>query len=142
MRSARLYAISLLLGLAALALGGCGAMASKDQALAAVDTFHAQLNAGNLDAIWNDADDAFRAAAPRDKFEKFVGAVHRKLGQVMKTTSAGWSVNSYNFKTRVVLKQTTQFERGNGVETFTFAVNGAAVKLVGYNIESTDLVTI
>ena len=142
MNPLRRGAVWLLLGLSMLLLPGCGAIASKERALAAVDTFHQQLNAGDLDAIWNGADEAFRAAAPRDTFEKFVGAVHRKLGRAVKTSGDVWSVNSHNFQTRVVLKQRTQFEHGNGVETFTFVVHGEEVRLLAYNIESMDLVTI
>jgi hypothetical protein len=134
-------AVALLLSLSILLLTGCNAIASKERALAAVDTFHQQLNAGDLDAIWNGADEAFRAAAPRDTFDKFVGAVHRKLGRAVQTSGNGWTINSHNFQTRVVLKQRTQFEHGNGVETFTFVVHGDEVRLVGYNIESMDLVT-
>jgi hypothetical protein len=142
MRSRRHGTAALLLGLTLLVLQGCGAVASKEHALAAVDTFHAQLNAGDFAAIWNGADAAFREAAPRDAFDKLVGAVHRKLGRATQTASDGWSVNSYNFQTRVVLKQRTQFEHGSGVETFTFVVHGEQVALVGYNIQSMDLITI
>jgi hypothetical protein len=116
--------------------------ADKAKAEAAVGVFHQRLDAENFDAIWSGTDDALRAATSRPKFEKFVQAVHRKLGNVVKTSGAGWRVQTFNFKTHVVLQQKTDFEHGSGTEIFTFAVHGEDVKLVGYRVDSEDLVTL
>ena len=123
-------------------LQGCGVSADKAKAEAAVGVFHQLLDAEDIDAIWSSADDALRAATSRPKFEKFVQAVHRKLGNVVTTSGAGWRVQSFNFKTSVVLQQKTAFEHGSGTETFTFAVHGEDVKLMGYHVDSEDLVTL
>ena len=103
--------------------------------------FHKQLNAGDLNTIWNAADDAFKENSSREQHEKFMNAVHRKLGKVMKTSTVNWSVKSHNLKTMVVLVQQTQFERGTGTEEFTFIAKGKGVKLLGYNVNSMDLIT-
>ena len=123
-------------------LQGCGMQDARVHAEAGVAAFHKSLDAGDMDGIWKGADEAFRAAITRQEFERFVGAVHRKLGNVVSTTTAGWSVNSRNLKTFVVLQQQTQFERGKGNETFTFAVANDRAALVGYNVQSMDLITL
>ena len=130
------------LAVALLGLQGCGVSTAKPKAEAAVAAFHRQLDAGQFDAIWDGADESFRNATAHEKYAAFVGAVHRKLGQVVKTTTANWSVRNYNLQTSVVLLQQTEFEHGSGTETFTYLVKGDAVKLVGYNIQSTELVTL
>ena len=137
-RCVRVIAICLIALLAA----GCGMSSAKPKAESAMAAFHTQLNAGDLDAIWNAADDAFRSSVKRDQYDKIFGAVHRKLGNVVKTATVNWSVNSRNLRTSVVLVQDTQFEHGSGSETFTYVVSGDEVRLVAYNIQSSDLITL
>ena len=129
--------LTLLLG-----LQSCGMTTAKPKAEAAVGAFHDELNAGDFDAIWSGADDAFRKATTRESYDRFMQAVHRKLGKALKTVNANWTVRNFNLKTTVVLLQKTDFEHGSGNETFTYVVTGDAVKLVGYNIQSTDLITL
>jgi hypothetical protein len=130
-------ALTILLG-----LGGCGMSAAKAKAGTAMEAFHEQLNAGDFEAIWNSTDDTFRNATSRPTFEKIEAAVHRKLGRVLRTTDAGWRMQSFNFKSSIVLQQKTVFEHGSGTETFTFVIHGDEVKLAGYYINSTELVTL
>ena len=66
--------------------------------------------------------------------------MHRKLGKVTQTANAGFNVNTFNLTTRVVLNQNTTFEQGNATEVFTFEMNGEKAVLVGYNINSTELI--
>jgi Protein of unknown function (DUF4019) len=140
--AARFFSLAGLVVAILFGLQGCGVSADKAKAEAAVEVFHQQLDAGDFDAIWNSTDVALRAVTSEAKFDKFVGAVHGKLGHVVKTSSAGWRVQSFNLKTNVVLQQKTNFEHGSGTETFTFAVHGEALKLAGYYVESEDLVTL
>jgi hypothetical protein len=136
------------LGLAGLALTvllgveGCGMAAAKAKAEAAMETFHEQLSAGDFDAIWRTTDDTFRNVTSRLDFEKVEAAVHRKLGRVVRTTDAGWRMQTFNFKSSIVLHQKTVFEHGSGTETFTLVINGDEVKLAGYYINSMELVTL
>jgi len=136
------YLVLLLLGSALLGTTGCNVSSSRQHAQAAVDVFHRELNAGDLDAIWDGADDQFRKSVSRQSYDKFVGAVHRKLGRAMRSSNQSWSMHSLNLQTSIVLVQHTEFEYGAGTETFTFSVQGDGVKLIGYHIESTELVTL
>lgn len=142
MRAAARQVALLLLGCALLCTAGCGVSSSREHAAAAIDVFHNELNAGDFDAIWNGADDQFRETVSRQSYDKFVGAVHRKLGRALRTSNQNWSVRSFNLATSIVLVQHTEFEYGKGTETFTFSVRSDGVKLVGYHIESMELVTL
>jgi hypothetical protein len=124
------------------ALVGCGGL-TKSKAVAenAIAQFHTAYNEGKLDDIWKDADQKFRAASTRQKYDDFLGAVQRKLGKVNSTSNAAWNVQSFNLKTSVFMTQKTIFEHGQGTELFTFALDGTNAALVGYNIQSMDLIT-
>ena len=71
-----------------------------------------------------------------------MAAVHRKLGLATRTTNKNWSMRRFNLQTSVMLVQQTQFEHGAATETFTFVVRGESATLLGYNIQSVDLITL
>ena len=133
--------ISLVL-LFATALFGCGGFTNgKPAAEKAVAHFHDLYNQGKLQDIWNQADPKFRSASTQPKYDDFMGAVQRKLGKVTSTSNTGWRVQSFNLKTMVFMSQKTIFENGEGAESFTFTLDGTNALLVGYNIQSMDLIT-
>jgi hypothetical protein len=68
-------------------------------------------------------------------------AIDSKLGKVQSSSITTWNVKTFNFVTTVVLVSDTQFELGAGTETFTFRVNGDKATLLGYNINSMDMMT-
>src|SRR5690349_20219059 len=110
----RLWFVATLLPL----LAACGMSSAKPKADLAVVAFHKELDAAAYGAIWDTADDAFRQATTRDKSDRLMEAVHRKLGRVLKSSTVNWSVRNFNLKTSVVLAQNTQFEHGSATETF------------------------
>lgn len=126
----------------AAALIGCGGLTEgKATGEKGISKFHMLYNDGKLDEIWKDADTAFRAASTKPKYDEFLGAVQRKLGKVTSTVNSGWRVNSFNLQTIVLMTQNTVFEHGQGTESFTFQVKGTNAVLLGYNIQSMDLIT-
>jgi Protein of unknown function (DUF4019) len=128
--------------LAAVGLFGCGGMIKgKPAAERAIAHFHNLYNEGKVDEIWTDADPGFRSASTKEKYEALMAAVQRKLGKVVSSSNSIWNVRSFNMKTTVLMNQDTKFENGQGIESFTFAVNGTNAVLVGYNIQSADLIT-
>ena len=127
--------------LAATVLAGCGGVFNgKGAAETAIAHFHALYNQGNLDEIWKEADPQFCAASTKPKYDEFMGAVERKLGKVVSSANAGWNVKTFNFNTTIAMAQNTVFEHGQGTESFTFAMSGTNAVLVGYNIQSMDLI--
>ena len=124
------------------ALIGCGGFTKgKPAAEKAVTKFHELYNDGKLEEIWKAADPQFRAAATKQKFDDLMGAIQRKLGKVASTSNTGWNIKTFNLKTTVFMTQQTIFESGQGTESFTFGMDGTNAVLVGYNIQSMDLIT-
>jgi hypothetical protein len=121
-------------------LSGCGdTIRGKSVAEPQVAIFHQRLNEKQFDQIYTDASDDFHRAAPRDKTIGLFSAINRKLGKAKSSDLVNWNVRTDNFKTKVVLVEDTQFEQGRGTETFTFHVSGTNSELIGYNINSTDM---
>ena len=121
---------------------GCGGMTKgKPASEKAIVHFHDLYNQGKLDDIWKESDQKFRTASTKQKYDDFMGAVQRKLGKVTATSNTGWNVQTFNLKTTVYMTQQTIFENGQGTESFTFAIDGTNAVLVGYNIQSMDLIT-
>jgi lysophospholipid acyltransferase (LPLAT)-like uncharacterized protein len=112
----------------------------RAQSDAAVKRFHEQLNAGEAGAIWDGAHDSFRQAVSRERNGELMAAILRKLGKVTGSTGNGWQLNSHNLTTTVRLQQSTTFERGSATESFVFRMEGGKAVLVGYNIQSLDLI--
>lgn len=134
--------LSLLLTLSiALFASSCGGMLKgKSAAEQSVADFHVLYNDGKLSEIYLAAHPTFRATTTEKEFVEFVSAVRRKLGKVAQSSNAGFNVQTHNLTTTVVLNQSTTFEQGSGTETFTFQMKGDKALLVGYNIDSKDLI--
>jgi hypothetical protein len=132
---------TLLLSLAGLAfIPSCKDM-SKGKGLAdsKIVGFHKQFNDQKFKELYSSAHSDFKNAAAQEEFVKLLEAIQRKLGKQVKSTDTGWRVNTFNFKTSVVVTQDTEFEQGKGTETFTFAVSDGVCTLLGYHINSQDM---
>ena len=122
----------------------CTGIAAKGTGEAAVTRFHQQLDSGSFDAIYDETDSLFQGASTREQFAAVLRAVHSKLGNV-----AG--ANETEFFTReevgtnpgsyISLTFETAFASGKGTEKFNYRVDGGKVRLVGYNINSNELLT-
>jgi len=112
----------------------------KKAAEQGVADFHKICNEGKFAEIYAAGHSTFKSATKEKEFLDFVGAVQRKLGKVTQTSNVGFNVRTFNFTTMVVLTQSTTFEQGTGTETFTFEMDGDKAVLLGYNINSKDLI--
>ena len=120
---------------------GCGGMfKGKEAAEQSVADFHKLFNDHKLAEIYAAGHSKLKGAATEKEFLEFVGAVRRKLGKVTQTSNVGFNIRTFNLTTTVVLNQSTKFEQGTGTEAFTFEMNGEKAVLVGYNINSKDLI--
>jgi hypothetical protein len=129
----------LILGAATALLASCSAGKDEAAATQAVVQFHHQLDAGQFEAIYDASAPEMKTSTPKASFVRFMDAVHRKLGAVKEAKQQGWGVNYTNGVGTVTLSYQTQFASGSGTEQFVYRT-GAAPSLVGYHINSTDLV--
>jgi hypothetical protein len=132
-------AFLLLFGVALLTSGCPGMFKGKKAAEQGVAAFH-RLYKGKLKEIYDMSHSKMKTATLEKELIEFLDAVQRKLGKVTKTANAGFNVGTFNFVTTVVLTQNTTFERGSAAEVSTFEMNGDNAVLVGYNINSKDLI--
>ena len=125
---------------AAAMLAGCGVKESFKDAEAEVGKFHQALDAGNMRAIWQQAEPELRQGAKRDQLENVLGVVQRKLGKVKEARQVGWNANATTGGTFVTLTYETRFEHGSGVEQFVYRKGeDGKVALTGHDIQSQDM---
>ena len=128
------------LSLAALLIAGCGdTFKGKAISEPEIAAFHARLDSSRFDEIYETAAAGFQEAGSKEKSIEFLSAVPRKLGRTKSCNIVSWKVNTFNLKTVVVLTTDTEFERGKGSETFTFEVTDGKATLLGYNINSREM---
>ena len=70
-----------------------------------------------------------------------LAAVDQKLGAVKGAEKNRWNVNFQTPGTFVTLGFKTQFERGNGAETFVYRISDGTALLAAYHINSNALIT-
>lgn len=121
---------------------GCGDMLKgKSLAEPEVAKFHARLNQKKFAEIYTTAHEDFRKAATKEKVVELFSAIDRKLGTAKSWTTKTWNTRTINLTTTAVLVVDTVFEKGAGTETFTFRISDDSATLVGYNINSLDMLT-
>jgi len=126
---------------ALLALSGCSAGQDKTAAEAGVAQFHRQLQAGDYHEIYRGAAAEFRQSGSENSAVRFLDTVNERLGAVQRANQQNWRVNFTSGGNMVILDYATEFAHGRGVENFVFRVQGGQAKLVGYHINSGDLIS-
>jgi hypothetical protein len=122
----------------------CAGFAAKGDAETGVASFHGMLDAERYAEIYGGTDDLFKNVTPEAQFTEILQAVHRKLGVVVSTAQtsfysrdqAGTNSGSY-----ISLTYKTEFAQGPATESFNWRVVDGQVHLVGYNIQSSLLIT-
>lgn len=129
-------------GLIILAGLGCGAVIDgKPAAEKAIERFHAMLDDERYAEIYAGLDPKFKDVTSEQEMTEILQAVHIKLGKVRSSTNQTWRANSFNLETQILMVQNTEFEQGKAVENFTFLYADKKVSLMGYNINSKELIT-
>lgn len=124
----------------ALLAAACGMKENTEQAGKDVESFHAHYDRQDYPAIWRTTSREFRKVTSEKDFERLLVAIRTKLGAVKASEQAGWQANTNNGVSSVVINTKTSFEKGDGIETFTFVKEGEGLKLMGYNINSDALI--
>jgi hypothetical protein len=125
----------------ALVSSGCGKiLKTKQVAEAGVADFHKAYNDGNWSAIYTNSHATFQKNTSEKQFNDLLGAMQRKLGKATQSANIGFNIRSFNLTTTTVLNQKSTFEQGSGDEVFTFEMTDGKPVLVGYHINSNDLI--
>lgn len=122
------------------ALGGCSAGKDVPIAEKATDAFHAQLNAGQLDAIYANGGADLKAATKQADMVALLGAVHRKLGAFKSGTIQGWNDSVTTDGHMITLNYDASYQNGAAAETFVYRMSGGKAQLVGYHVNSDQLI--
>jgi len=104
-----------------------------------VEQFHQQFNDSKLSEIYVTAAPELKQGVQDVEFMKFITTVRRKLGAYQTGQQTGWAMNTTPGGTQVTVAYQSTFEHGSGVERFVFLVSGETAKLLGYHIDSREL---
>jgi len=111
----------------------------KPIAEAQISIFHDQMNADQFAEIYESTHKDFKSNTSKETTDKLFSAIRRKLGKIESSKMVNWNVNTHNTVTTVVLVSNTKFTDGEATETFTYRVDGEKALLIGYNINSLDM---
>jgi hypothetical protein len=106
-----------------------------------VDTFHAQFNEAAYREIYAGGSDEFKRATKEADWVALLEAVRRKLGRVVEAKQSSIHVTTGTFGTAVNQTYSTRFTDGAATESFSWAIRNGKAILVGYRIESPQLIT-
>ena len=142
MKRLLLYCVTILV---VMTLTGCAymmrdMMRAKSLAEPKIDSIHKLFNEEKYSEIYYESDPGFQKVTTEQQLEKLLSSIHRKLGSVKSTSNENWNVSTFNLTTRIVMIQNTIFEQGTGTEKFTFVITDSDALLLGYNINSNDLI--
>jgi hypothetical protein len=119
----------------------CACTGAIDRAPAedAVQRFHAELDSGRLDAIYDAAAPALKSGTPRDRFVGLLSGIHAKLGAVRSSAQKRWTLQRRASDALLTLDYATAYSGGEADERFVFWMKGDRVALVEYRIHSAAL---
>jgi len=124
----------------AFVLIGCNSIAAdKEVALAKIVTIHEQLNNQDIEGIKSDISPMMLKDISMSGIEKMFTMIHTKLGKVKSSKNTKAMTGNIDSESAITLINDTIFEKGKGVETFTFHVKNGRATLLGYNIRIPDM---
>jgi len=113
----------------------------QKEALELANAMHQKMTAGDLAGIYNNADQGYRNAVTREKSDALYSSIARKLGAPLDCSLGSTNFTVTATGTTVVSTCTTHFAKNaSGVETFTWRKTGDQFRLLGYRINSDDLI--
>ncbi|MEP3422114.1 MAG: DUF3887 domain-containing protein [Erythrobacter sp.] len=120
----------------ALLLSACNPMAQLESSKEQVTQFHAVYNDGDARTLYGMTAPEFRDVTSIEQMNELVAYVTEKMGKVESAERAGFNIDSQNGETQTIVTMTTQFEKGEATETFTFKGTGDDLGLTGWNVDS------
>lgn len=119
---------------------GSALVQGRELSAKAVRHFHEQLNSGNFQEIFDQADEEFQRSGTRQESVAFLEVVHRKLGNADVEYLRNLNATVNTSGTFITAVYNTQFDDGWAVETFVWQKQGHELQLRTYHIQSRDLI--
>ncbi len=127
------------MGIAA-ALSACSMAKDVPAATVEIDRFHASLNAGRFEPVWQAAAPDLKTASPEPAFVRLLYAVHRKLGAFKSGKATGFNENVSGAGTFVSIGYASSYQRGSAIEQFIYRIGEGRPTLAGYHVSSDALI--
>ena len=122
-------------------MAACSMADDTALAEAQVAQFHQGLDSQQFEAMYENGGQELKGAATKTDFVALLSAVHRKLGAVTSSNKVSWHVNYHTSGSFVTLGYETTFANGKGTEQFVYKLSDDKALLVGYHINSNELIT-
>jgi hypothetical protein len=106
---------------------------------AGVAAFHQQLNQAKYHEMYTNTSPEFQQATSEKEITELFNAIHTKLGDATATNRTGIFVNATTSGNFARVNYQMTFARGSAEETFNWRMSNGQLTLVGYNIQSHDL---
>jgi hypothetical protein len=122
---------------------GClnAATESKQQALTLANELHAKMAQGDWGGIYDGADQRYRDAVTREKSDALFSSITRKLGPPQSSKQTGWNFQVTTQGTIIRAQFETTFSKdATATESFAWVKSGDQYKLLGYHINSEELI--
>jgi hypothetical protein len=131
----------LLLIAAILLAGACGVGENKETAARATGQFRINYEQRKYAAIYAAASPEFQKVTSEAEFGQFLAKIREKLGSTIDVNEGPYNVMFTPSGTVITMNYTTEFQRGEAVETFVWRIaGGSGPQLVAYNINSKQLI--
>ncbi|MHA7818620.1 MAG: hypothetical protein ACX930_03115 [Erythrobacter sp.] len=128
--------------LSALLLAACNPMEQLDVGEERIAKFHETYNAGDSRALYGLTGEEFREATTAQQMDGLVATVNDRMGAVESTERSGFNINTNNGQTVSTVTMITEFEKGEGTETYTFLGTGEKMRLVGWHVDSPNFLDV
>lgn len=125
---------------AMIALSACTGGEGRELAEAEIDEFRQAYGANEFANVYEASSPEMKRVQDKEEFVAFMNAVRRKLGAFESGKTTGWHSNVGTQGHSMVIAKQSQFENGAAAETFPFRITGDEALLVGYNVNSPQLV--
>ena len=128
-----------LAALLAFGLAACNPVENLDEAADQIDRFQNLFSNRSTDEMHLMGSAEFRETTSREDLEDLVSLVAGRLGSIEQSERESFNINTTPSGTRTVVTMATQFELGEGKETYTFIGNGENMQIVGWQVNSDRL---
>lgn len=128
--------VLVLIAILAATMSGCAITVDKTAAEQAVAKFHAQLDAGHFDEIYDGTSADLRKMSSKQDLVALLESVHHRLGTTKSSTEQSWTVNYRGSGSFVTLKYKTVYSEGEVDEQFIYKMQGNTPSLAGYHFNS------